>query len=70
MHGVGDFDSALLRRESGSVPAISREPYFLVHQHRLDQRFDALEIDVRAGERRRVDRDDRMADAGPIAGSK
>src|SRR6185295_12202023 len=64
-----------LRRDGDAVPVravavgaapIARQAHAVVLAHRRHQRLDALEEDVAAGERARIDGQERLADArGP-----
>src|SRR5438874_13614736 len=63
----GDANPFAQRARAVTVPALARQPHALLLDHRRDQRFYPLEIDFASRERRRVDRDERLADAGGAA---
>jgi len=58
----GDFDAIGARIRRGFVPALARQPHAFIRQDRCNQSLDAFEIDVSAGQRARINREQRMAD--------
>src|SRR6185503_20577157 len=64
---VGDFDSLLGSALHGSEALRPRQAHAFIREHRHDDRLHALEIALAAGERARVDREERLADARLVA---
>src|SRR5688572_27770080 len=67
-HQVGGKLEAVARGALAIVAAaLARKAHARVLRHRGDERFDALEENILARERRRIDRDDRLPDARGLA---
>ena len=49
------------------LAARARQPHAFVGQHLGDERLDAVDVDVAAGQRRRVDHEEGLPDARPVA---
>jgi hypothetical protein len=62
-----NLDAFLACLGSQRVTPGAGQAHPLVRQHRLDQRFDAVEIGIVSGERVRIDHEERLPDAGLIA---
>src|SRR5258708_39642045 len=54
-------DAVALGALAVSPPALARQAHAFILRHRGDARLDAREISLHAGERARVDRDQRLA---------
>src|SRR5438132_6844873 len=63
----GDANPFAHRALAVTVPAFARQPHALLLDHRRDECFNTFKIDLVPRERRGVDRDERLADAGGAA---
>src|SRR3954471_2158951 len=61
-----NFDALRVSRLLGGEAPCAGQPHFRVREHRAHHGVDALEIALHAGERARIDGDERLADARPV----